>query len=38
MTPDREAFLREIQGDSPAAGLCRRIKNEYDPGNLLPIF
>ena len=38
MPPDREAFLREIQGDSPAAGLCRRIKNEYDPGNLLPIF
>jgi FAD/FMN-containing dehydrogenase len=35
---DREAFVHELRGDSPLAGICRKIKNEYDPHHLLPIL
>jgi FAD/FMN-containing dehydrogenase len=37
-SPDRNRFIRDLQGDTPLARLCRRIKSEYDPGGLLPII
>lgn len=36
--PDREAFVNEMHGESPLAVICRKIKAEYDPHDLLPIL
>jgi len=36
--PDREAFVHELRGDSPLAKICRKIKTEYDPLDLLPVL
>ena len=35
---DRDAFVKELTGDSPLARMCNNIKNEFDPDNLLPIL
>ena len=35
MGPDKEAFVRELEGDSTLSEICRRIRDEYDPGHLL---
>jgi FAD/FMN-containing dehydrogenase len=37
LPPDREAFVRDSQGDTPLADLCRKIKEEFDPDLLLPV-
>jgi len=37
-SPDREAFLRDMRGDSPLSELARKVKLEYDPANLLPLL
>jgi FAD/FMN-containing dehydrogenase len=34
---DREGFVQRWQADSSLARLCRKIKTEYDPLNLLPL-
>ncbi len=36
--PDREAFIHQMQGESPLAETCRKIKDEFDPAALLPIL
>jgi FAD/FMN-containing dehydrogenase len=36
--PDREAFVQEMRGESALARICRTIKAEYDPHDLLPIL
>jgi FAD/FMN-containing dehydrogenase len=36
--PDHNAFIEELNGDSPLAELCRKIKKEFDPAELLPIL
>jgi FAD/FMN-containing dehydrogenase len=36
--PDRRTFSNQMRGDSPLATICQKIKAEYDPHNLLPIF
>ncbi len=33
--PDKKAFEEDIEGDSTLSEVCRRIRNEYDPGHLL---
>jgi len=37
LPPDRESFVQKWQADSSLARLCRKIKTEYDPLNLLPL-
>lgn len=36
--PDREAFLRELSGDGTLPQMCRSIKKEFDPDDILPII
>lgn len=36
--PDHTAFIDELNGISPSAELCRKIKKEFDPTDLLPII
>lgn len=35
--PARDTFVKELQSDTPLAELCRRIKREFDPDELLPL-
>ncbi len=35
--PDRVKFLKDFTGDTPIGEMCRKIKAEYDPDNLLDI-
>ncbi len=37
-SPDRDAFIRDMRGDSPLSELVRKVKSEYDPDNLLPLL
>jgi FAD/FMN-containing dehydrogenase len=36
--PDMEVFKAELSGTTPLSGLCRKIKKDFDPDNLLPII
>lgn len=36
--PDRDAFIRNMRGESPLSELARKVKSEYDPDGLLPIL
>ncbi|MEZ5357970.1 MAG: FAD-binding oxidoreductase [Candidatus Zixiibacteriota bacterium] len=36
--PDFNRFLNELNGNTPLGDMCRKIKQEYDPANTLPII
>ena len=36
-TADRNRFLEALQGPASLAGICRKIKAEFDPDNRLPV-
>lgn len=36
LAPDRGTFDQTLKGNTPLSDLCRKIKEEFDPGDLLP--
>jgi FAD/FMN-containing dehydrogenase len=36
--PDYKRFKKELEGEKPLGKMCREIKKEYDPANLIPVI
>lgn len=35
---DYDRFKKDVKSDTPLGNMCRKVKSEYDPANLLPIL
>lgn len=36
--PNMDAFKKELEGETPLSEICRKIKKDFDPDNLLPLI